>query len=449
MNESSANVVGVEPWLPWPLSAWPAWTDPVRAERLALLRIGVALCLIADICIHYAPYTLEYFGKGRLGDPGIFDWRFKEPRMTWSLLRGFGDSATMYLAMTLWIAMTVWIVGTSLARLLFIHKNPPADDRSGMAVCLWMLGFVVYIMGLWSELTAAGAKIDFVAWLMPLAGFSCVCLFWVLELATRLRDESHRIAWLTLALAINATIILVALGFGLTLLEGIDQEAWWLRILRPWQDHDGIVIAVMIVWIGSAVCMLFGAFTRLAAVMTWAISISFANANPYLDNAGDSIRLILLFYLMLCPCGAVWSLDGLVKKRPRPVYVHPWPIRLIFTQMIVMYFINGLYKLFGESWLNGESLHYVLGDLVLARVSFSLLPLPFEVTRIMTWTVLTWEVSFPLLVIFKWPRRLALFFGVVFHLGIFVSMELGPFPLYALCMYLPLIPWSREGQAKS
>src|ERR1700686_3715834 len=42
------EIVGVVPWLPWPLSAWGWWTEPVRAERLALLRIGVALCLIAD-----------------------------------------------------------------------------------------------------------------------------------------------------------------------------------------------------------------------------------------------------------------------------------------------------------------------------------------------------------------------------------------------------------------
>ena len=31
---------GLFPWLPWPLRAMPAWTVPVRAERLAVLRIG-------------------------------------------------------------------------------------------------------------------------------------------------------------------------------------------------------------------------------------------------------------------------------------------------------------------------------------------------------------------------------------------------------------------------
>src|SRR5262249_37448401 len=149
-----------------------------------------------------------------------------------------------------------------------------------------------------------------------------------------------------------------------------------------------------------------------------------------------------LFYLMLCPCGAAWSVDALWKRRTGPLYVHPWPICLIFVQMIFMYWINGLYRLFGETWRDGTSLFYVLGDLSLSRFSQLAVPVPlrFVVTQIMPWRGLAWETLFPLLVIFKWPRRVALFLGVSFHLGIFISMELGPFVAYALCMSLPLIP---------
>jgi hypothetical protein len=177
--------------------------------------------------------------------------------------------------------------------------------------------------------------------------------------------------------------------------------------------------------------------------MTWMLSMSFSNANTTLENAGDTIRLILLFYLMLCPCGAVWSVDAVWKKRHGPVYVHPWPIRLIFMQMVFIYFTNGAYKLLGPTWWDGDSLHYVLGDLAVARFSPFTVPIPLNVTRIMTWSVLAWEVLFPVLVLWKWPRRVALLFGVLFHLGILATMELGCFVPYALCMYLPLAPWER------
>src|SRR5207244_9892411 len=98
MNESNAppQVVGIVPWLPWPLSAWSWWTAPVRAERLALLRIGTALALLADLLINYVPETLAFYGADALGDPAIHGWYFRPPRMTWSLLRGVGDSTIMH-----------------------------------------------------------------------------------------------------------------------------------------------------------------------------------------------------------------------------------------------------------------------------------------------------------------------------------------------------------------
>ena len=107
MSQPARNVVGIEPWLPWPLSAWSWWSEPLRAERLALLRIGLALCLLIDIALSYAPRTLVYFATGSLGDPGIHDWRFRAPRMTWSLLRGVGDDVIVYLSLTVLIATTL------------------------------------------------------------------------------------------------------------------------------------------------------------------------------------------------------------------------------------------------------------------------------------------------------------------------------------------------------
>ena len=436
MSQVSPTVVGMQPWLPW---SW--WTEPVRAERLALLRIGVAVCLIADILIFYAPHTLTFFGKGNLGDSAVFDWNFRAPRMNWSLLRGVSDASVLYLALFLWIAMTLWILGTSLVRVLFIHANPPPDDRAGIALHLWIFGFVIYTTGLWADMTKAGAKTDLFAWLVPLVGLTIACLFCVLDLLLRIRDTSHRIPWLTLGLAFGAMGALLFGGVIISETVEFDEKTWWIRLWRPWQDDETLLTVMMGLWIGSAVFLLIGWTTRLAAMITWMMSMSFANANPYLDNAGDTIRLILLFYLMLCPCGAVWSIDAWWKKQPRPIYVHPWPIRLLFVQMIVMYSFNGLYKIVGMSWLEGSSLHYVLGDLVLTRFSSSLLPLPIELTRWMTWSVMIWEASFPLMVLWKWPRRIALVFGVMFHVGIFLTMELGPFVPYALCMYLPLIPW--------
>jgi hypothetical protein len=452
------------PWLPWPLSAWAWWTEPLRAERLALLRIGVALCLIVDIALNDAPFTFSYFGIGGLGDPALFNWRFQPDRMTWSLLRGVGDGPIVIISLALWLATTGWILATSTARLFLIRNEPPPNDRTGIALTLWVCALLVYTVGHWSRIMAKGdaANVDILAWGIPLAGFSLACLFHVLDLLTSLRDPGHHVPRLALLSSLLISLGLTVGGIALALADAIDKTAWWVRLLRSWQQDDMLLVTAMCMWIGSAILLLVGCATRLAAVSTWVISMSFASANSYVENAGDTIRLILLFYLMFCPCGAVWSVDVWFKRagplsredRPHvpsegagPVYVHPWPIRLIFIQMILIYFMNGLYKLLGPTWQDGTAVHYVLGELTLTRFSQVALPLPIELTRALTWLVVTWELAFPLMVLWKWPRRVALTFGVLFHLGIFATMELAGFVPYALCMYLPLIPWERRSDS--
>ena len=108
-------------------------------------------------------------------------------------------------------------------------------------------------------------------------------------------------------------------------------------------------------------------------VVIWVLSTSFANVNPYIDNAGDVIR------------GITAVLSGAVSVRGRlvggrldpassrlaqgPVYVYPWVICLLFLQMVFIYWCNGVYKLTGADWQQGNALYYVLGDLTLTRWS--------------------------------------------------------------------------------
>jgi hypothetical protein len=150
------------------------------------------------------------------------------------------------------------------------------------------------------------------------------------------------------------------------------------------------------------------------------------------------------------------------------VYVYPWALRLLVVQMAFIYFCNGVYKLFGEEWRSGNSLYYVLNDLTLARWSFVQFPVPVELTRLLSWGVLAWEVTFPFWMLLPWlaagafravglwtratvkvvrvlrlVRVAVLLFGVAFHVGIFVSMEIGNFGPYMICLYLPLVPWER------
>jgi hypothetical protein len=322
----TTHPIGLRPWLPWPLnrSAW--WTEPVPAERLAALRIGLAAVLLLDLFTTYLPHAGDFFGANSLGSRDVVAWMGQAPSWRWSLLRSVDD----------------------------------------------------------------------------------------------------------------ARLLTAAIG----------------------------------VWIVATFCLLVGFWSRLSAVLVWVLAVSFTNLNPYIVNAGDDVRDIVLLYLLLSPCGAVWSLDRWWQTRraqdPKRVQVQPWPLRLLFIQMALIYFCNGVYKVCGSEWRTGESLYYVLSDLTLARWSYTQVPIPLWVTRLLSWAVMVWEVSFPLLVMLPWiggtvcrlcraPETVrlacdrvlrlvtvvALWFGVGFHLGIGLTMELGFFAAYMLCLYLPLVPWER------
>lgn len=212
-------------------------------------------------------------------------------------------------------------------------------------------------------------------------------------------------------------------------------------VLRDIGDGQALRLAFGI-WVLATLAMIAGWNTRLATVIVWVLSISFNNLNLYSINAGDHIRGILLLYLMITPCAAAWSLDALAvrpRDRFRRTLIHPWAVRLLLIQFAFMYGASGLCKLSGQSWSSGESLYYVMNDLSLTRFSAQAFPLPYQVTRLCTWMVLAWEVLFPLLVVFPRIRRPALWFGVAMHVNIFLTMDLGCFPLYVLAAYVPLI----------
>lgn len=442
--QPAGRVVGVVPWLPWPLSAWRWWTAPVRAERLAALRIGLAGCLLLDIFLTYVPQVYTFFSNDQLGDPAVFGWLYAAPRMTFSLLRGVGDPLVSFLALVVWLGTTFWIFTDLLTRA--VRGNGARErDPLRLSVPLWCAAGGVLVAGIWSRLGHEGELAY--AWLAPPVLVAWASVFLALELLRYLRRDSavDRGALALLLLACVWTAGLAGAGCYFSTFERFEPGSIWDRGLGPWQNDRALLAGAMGAWIVATFLLLMGWWTRPAAIATWLLSTSFANVNSSVDNAGDTIRGILLFYLMLCPCGAAWSIDRLWRRwrgHDAPVLlVAPWAIRLIFVQMVFIYCCNGLYKLYGETWRNGESLYFVLGDFTLSRISLADCPLPAWMLSLMTWSVLGWEATFPLMAFNRWTRAIALVFGACFHLGIFFSMELGFFVPYALCMYLPFLPW--------
>jgi hypothetical protein len=495
---SAANerlVVGLKPWLPWPLSRWRWWTEPVRAERAAALRIAVAVVMLIDLVTTYAPVLHTYYGQGSLGDPAFFAFFFRPPKWNWSALHGLAradrdvglDPLVWEFAVAGWLIVTVWVwLGLSARRDPRRGGREPAN--LGWGIAAWIAATALSLVGLWSRLQASGEGIEFLTLFSGGVAWAVATVFVLLALPWRLPSPPDVQAPHIFPLVVAAWAVasgLLGLGVWQATQGRIDPDDFLsLSWAQGRLDVDPLDLDIaMGVWIFFTLLVLLGLGTRLSVIVVWVLSVSFVNMNNYNDNAGDEVRNIALFYLMLCPCGAAWSLDawwarwwgrrdGRVARwlgRPdRPAWIYPWALRLLFVQMAFIYCFNGLFKLLGPDWPKGNSLYYVLNDLTLARWSYAEFSLPLWISRVMTWTVLGWEVGFPLLMLLPWlasgllrfrtlrsraavrvvrvlrgVRVVALCFGVAFHLGILAAMELGLFGPYMICLYAPLLPWER------
>lgn len=216
---------------------------------------------------------------------------------------------------------------------------------------------------------------------------------------------------------------------------------WTAYFFTPSGVSLGVAFGV---WLLLVTGLTIGFRTRLIAVGVWLLTLAMLQRHYYSKNFGDSVLRFTTFMLMFVPSHDALSWDAWKRDgRLRPTPVAAWGVRLFQLQLCAMYAATGISKLIGplsSTWYQGTSLHYALNDLLLARVSYAAIPVPLWVTLPLTYLVLAWEVLFVPLVVWRRTRRLALGFGVVFHLVSFLVLELGWFGFYVLAWYCAWIP---------
>jgi hypothetical protein len=218
-----------------------------------------------------------------------------------------------------------------------------------------------------------------------------------------------------------------------------DPYAWGL--FEYWSSDRALLIGC-IALVVAAIAMTVGWHSRLAALVVFVLILSFQHRNPAVFNSGDVVVRIEALILALSPCGAALSLDQ--RRRTSTFWsaqLHaPWTVRLLQIQLSVIYLGSVRSKMSGDTWPRGTAVSYAL-----RLEDMLILHTPHWVTanallmNVATWGTLTLELALGILV---WNGRIrpwALAAGVLMHIGIMLTMNVGFFTPAMFVLYLAFV----------
>src|SRR5215218_4626201 len=197
----------------------------------------------------------------------------------------------------------------------------------------------------------------------------------------------------------------------------------------------------------AALGMLVGYRTRLMTFVVWIVLLSIQVRNPLVNGSESLLLRMLLFWGMLLPLGAYWSVDRARSALPRP---SPRFLSLatfgLFMQIAFVYWFTAALKSGPEWRVDHTALYYVLSlDEIATPIGHYLLNFP-GLLQALTFSTFMLEALGPLLLFspfFTGPVRTGAALAFMsLHFGIWLTMDIGIFPwISAFCMVCFFPPW--------
>ena len=233
-------------------------------------------------------------------------------------------------------------------------------------------------------------------------------------------------------------------------LWGPDRVAREYPVLEfsPYTWSASAVYFDIVLHVGILVAFLFvmGIGGRATTCVMWAMTWFLQDLNNLIGDGGDNIARIVLLYMIFA------DVSG---RRERSVslvsgLLHNAAILAVVIQVSMLYLSTGMYKIMGEYWQNGVALYYILrvnsyswtglGELLYANE---------YIVVLLTYATVLFEIAFPFALFNRWTRRSILAAGVLFHLGIAVSMGLVAFSWMMLSLYFVFVSDREYERVKS
>ena len=236
------------------------------------------------------------------------------------------------------------------------------------------------------------------------------------------------------------------------------------QVLSPWAFslhlmNGGALFQALLFGVAAlaAFGMLLGYRTRLMTFVVWVLLLSIQLRNPMLNGSESPMLRMLLFWGMLLPLGAYWSVDRARSALPRP---SPRFLSLatfgLFMQIAFVYWFTSALKSGPEWRTDYTALYYTLSlDQLATPIGHLLLDFP-TLLQVLTFGTFVLEALVPLLLFcpfFTGPVRTGAALAIMsLHFGIWLTMDIGIFPwISAFCMvcFFPTWFWDRASMLHS
>lgn len=173
-----------------------------------------------------------------------------------------------------------------------------------------------------------------------------------------------------------------------------------------------------------AIVLMLAVWQLVARARWWAwavIGLLFLNIMNRAWMAGSGGQQLMANVLL-------WSVL-LASPSDRARFLGLWAIRL---QVLLAYLATALHKLTGTHWLDGTALGIAATDQAFGPAWIASFP---SAARLVTWGLLFFQLSFPIAIWFRALRLPWMLFGIAFHLGTAVWMDIPEMGLAFVACY--------------
>ncbi len=192
--------------------------------------------------------------------------------------------------------------------------------------------------------------------------------------------------------------------------------------------------------------LIAGYRTRLITVLSWAFLVSLQNRNPFIQQSGDDLLRLVLFWALFMPWGNFYSIDS--KNLNSSVKNYFSAASFGYLLLIVsVYLFSAIQKTSPEWRTEGSALYYALSlDQLKVGLGDWLYQFP-TLMKVCTFIAYYYfELLVPILLLIPFKnqklRALCVFSLIFFHIGISLTLYVGLFFVIGITSSLGLLPSS-------